>query len=69
MANNIVVIGAVIHLGPAHAAQTFAPNIGQQVALVNGFQFDQESVLLKAKAHLVCVPSPSSCFVVLTTSP
>lgn len=53
MANNIVVIGAVIHLGSVHAAQTFAPNVGQQVAIVNGFEFDQEAVLLKAKALLL----------------
>lgn len=55
MANNIVVIGAVIHLGAAHAAQTFAPNLAQQMTLVNGFEIDQEAVLLKAKALLLCV--------------
>lgn len=55
MANNIVVIGAVIHLGAAHAAQTFAPNIGQQAALVDAFEIDQEATLLKAKAVLLYV--------------
>lgn len=44
-----------MHLGATHASQTFAPNMGQQIALVNGFQFDQEAVLLKAKALLLCV--------------
>ncbi|KZP22525.1 hypothetical protein FIBSPDRAFT_890401 [Athelia psychrophila] len=58
MTSNIVVVGAVIHLGAAHAAQTFAPNMGQQVALVNGFDIDQEAVLLKAKALLLQVQTP-----------
>lgn len=65
MANNIVVVGAVMHLGAVHAAQTFAPNVDQQVALVNGFDFDQEALLLKAKAILlrvVCFAPQSPAF-------
>lgn len=56
MAHNIAVVGAVIHLGSAHAAQTFAPNLGQQVALVRGFEVgDEQAVLLKAKSFLLYV--------------
>lgn len=55
MAHNIAVVGAVIHLGSAHAAQTFAPNLGQQVALVGGFEIgDEQAILLRAKSFLLC---------------
>lgn len=57
MAHNIAVVGAVIHLGSAHAAQTFAPNVGQQVAIIKGFDIeDEQTLLLKAKCHLLYVP-------------
>lgn len=54
MAHNVVVIGAVIYLGPTHASLTFAPNMGQQAALIKGFDIDEQECLLKAKAHLLC---------------
>ncbi|KZP07907.1 hypothetical protein FIBSPDRAFT_965240 [Athelia psychrophila] len=54
MAHNIAVVGAVIHLGPSHSAQTFAPNLSQQVALIKGFDVqDEQMMLLKAKASLI----------------
>lgn len=56
MAHNIAVVGAVIHLGPSHSAQTFTPNLSQQVALIKGFDVqDEQMALLKAKACLMYV--------------
>lgn len=53
MTSNVAVVGAVIHLGTADAAQTFAPTIGHQAALVKGFGYDEQACLLKAKALLM----------------
>lgn len=53
MSHNIAVIGAVIHLGAVHAVQTFAPTLGHQAALASGFGYDEQSMLLQAKAHLM----------------
>lgn len=57
MTSNIAVVGAVIHLGSADAAQTFAPTLGHQAALVKGFGQDEQECLLKAKALLMYVIS------------
>lgn len=53
MSSNVAVVGAVIHLGTADAAQTFAPTLGHQAALVKGFGYDEQACLLKAKALLM----------------
>ncbi|KZP21987.1 hypothetical protein FIBSPDRAFT_953313 [Athelia psychrophila] len=55
MSSNIAVVGAVIHLGSTDAAQTFAPTLGLQAALVNGFGLNEQASLLKAKAMLMHV--------------
>lgn len=60
MSHNIAVVGAVIHLGPSHSAQTFAPNLSQQVAIIKGFGIeDEQMALLKAKSHLMYVNTPT----------
>lgn len=59
MAGNIAVVGAVINLSSADAAQTFAPTIGHQAALVQGFEYNEHAALLKAKALLMSVRAPS----------
>ncbi|KZP33631.1 hypothetical protein FIBSPDRAFT_943418 [Athelia psychrophila] len=53
MAGNIAVVGAVINLSSADAAQMFAPTIGHQAALVKGFEYDEHAALLKAKSLLI----------------
>lgn len=58
MAGNIAVVGVVINLNSADAAQTFAPTIGHQAALVQGFGYDEQAALLKAKSLLMSVRSP-----------
>lgn len=57
MSGNIAVVGAVINLSNMDAAQTFAPTIGHQAALVRGFGYDEQAVLLKAKSLLMLVTS------------
>lgn len=52
---NIAVVGAVIHLGPEHAASTFAADVDQNAALVKGFGVNQQDWLLKAKSILMSV--------------
>lgn len=53
MSQNIAVVGAVINLGAVHAVQTFAPTVGHQAALASGFGYDEQSILLQAKSHLM----------------
>lgn len=53
MSGNIAVVGAVINLGSADAAQTFAPTLGHQAALAKGFGYNEQAGLLKAKALLM----------------
>lgn len=58
MAHNVAVVGAVIHLGATHAAQTFAATMSHQAALVRGFEIDEQACLLSAKSHLMHVSPP-----------
>lgn len=53
MSGNIAVVGAVINLGSADAAQTFTPTLGHQAALAKGFGYNEQAGLLKAKALLM----------------
>ncbi|KAF7966725.1 hypothetical protein HWV62_37269 [Athelia sp. TMB] len=53
MGYNIAVIGAVIHLGAENASLTFASDVEQNLAVVKGFEVDQQEWLLKAKSILM----------------
>ena len=55
MGYNIAVVGAVLHLGPELASTTFAANMEQNLAMLKGFNVDQQEWLLKAKSILMYV--------------